>query len=108
MDFSLIQGDQPLSYAMEIARMGILICLAPLFGMIFKDLSHGFEEGVKRGKRRKVWFTMMVYIVAIALLLGWLQPFTWIRLGALVLFAPLLGYLAMFGATKIKRPRLRE
>lgn len=98
----------PLSLEMEILRIGIFLCLAPFFGAIFKDLSHDFEEGVKAGSKWKIWTTMTVYIVGVTLMTGWLQPFSWRSFGTLVLSAPLLGYLAMLGATKIKRPRFLQ
>jgi hypothetical protein len=96
-----------LSWNWEMFRVVLFLFLAPLFGGIFKDLSNGFEEGMKLGKKRKIWIIMMTYMVQLALLIGWLVPFSWRSLIILVLAAPLFGYLAMVGAMNVEKLRGR-
>jgi hypothetical protein len=80
----------------------VLIGLSPLAGFIVKDSSHTVEKSLEVGDKKWLWMEMMGIVFCIAMISGWLIPFTWLRLGISIVAWPILGYLMMLGALKSK------
>lgn len=54
-------------------KLAFLVCVSPVFGIIFLRSAESFEKAWKSNNRRKKWIAISALFFGIAVIGGWLR-----------------------------------